>query len=528
MTSYHKRVALCYFLIVATMFVCILRLCTIFVDPNYKTVAETASSKKISIGYSRGTIYDTFGTPLTNTKIVYCNLIFDKPTALIALYEHFSSKEMTEITDEIRKSGFSLRYTDQKLTADGIYSFAVTEHNRDDTLASHIIGYTNSVGRGVSGIEAAFDDLLSSDKENSITFTLSGIGNVLEGIEPTLSYDYKTECNGVRTTIDSSVQSIAEAAAKKIKRGAIVITEVETGKIRALVSRPSYDPENLADLLDDPDEPLLNRAFCTYNIGSVFKPYVAAAGYEGGVGYYTECKGYTDIDGLAFSCHNLGGHGDVDISSALKYSCNTFFYEYIGSVGGRRVINIARKAGFESSITLAKGMVCKAGSLGDTSVYDHSKRALANMSIGQGELMLSPLAITNLYMAIAGGGEYRTPSLIEGTVRDGSFTSNPIPARVRVMSEYTAAKLKNDLAAVLTKGGTGESAAPPLTTAAGKTGTAQTGIVKNGKKVTNSWFCGFFPLDKPKYAVTVLSENAEKGCGDVFAYIADQIIADIN
>ena len=528
MSSYHKRVAFCYFLIVATMFVCILRLCTIVVNPEYKTVAETASSKKISIGYSRGTVYDTLGNPLTNKRIVYCNLIFDDPTALIALYEHFSSEEMTEITEEIRESGFALRYTEEKLTADGIYSFAVTEHNGSDTVASHIIGYTDSTGRGVSGLESAFDDLLSSDKENYITFTLNGIGNVLEGIEPTLTYDYKTECNGVRTTIDSAVQQIAEEAAKKIKTGAIVITEVETGKIRALVSCPDFNLKNIADSLDDPDEPLLNRAFCTYNIGSVFKPYVAAAGYEGGVGYYTECRGYTDIDGLVFSCHNLGGHGEVDISSALKYSCNTFFYEYIGSVGGRRVINIAEKAGFESSITLAKGMTCKAGSLGNTAVYDVSKRSLANLSIGQGELMLSPLAITNLYMAIAGGGEYRTPSLIEGTVKDGNFISNPIPAKVRVMSEYTAERLKNDLAGVLTKGGTGESAAPTLTTAAGKTGTAQTGIVRNGKKVTNSWFCGFFPLHKPKYAVTVLSENADRGCGDVFAYIADKVTADIN
>ena len=173
-------------------------------------------------------------------------------------------------------------------------------------------------------------------------------------------------------------------------------------------------------------------------------------------------------------------------------------------------------------------MTCKAGSFGNTAVYDISKRSLANLSIGQGELMLSPLAITNLYMAIAGGGEYRTPSLIEGTVKDGNFTSNPIPAKVRVMSEYTAERLKNDLAGVLTKGGTGESAAPTLTTAAGKTGTAQTGIVRNGKKVTNSWFCGFFPLHKPKYAVTVLSENADRGCGDVFAYIADKVTADIN
>ena len=82
---------------------------------------------------------------------------------------------------------------------------------------------------------------------------------------------------------------------------------------------------------------------------------------------------------------------------------------------------------------------------------------------------------------------------------------------------------KEYLAAVLEEDGTGKKANPTLTTAAGKTGTAQTGVIKNGQKVTNSWFCGFFPLDNPKYAVTVLSENAKGGCGDVFAAIADGI-----
>ncbi len=528
MSSYHKRVAACYFLIVAIMFICILRLCTIVLDPKYKTVAETASSKKISIGFSRGTIYDTNGTPLTNAKIVYCNLIFDKPTALIALYDHFASDEIDKISDEIRENGFALRYTEEKLSANGIYSYAVSEHNSSDTLAPHIIGYTDSKGKGLCGLEQSFNDLLSAEKENYISFTLNGMGEMLEGIEPNFFCDYKIEKNGVKTTIDSDIQRIAEEGAKFIDRGAVVITDVESGRIRAFVSRPDYDLTSPGDALSDADEPLLNRALCTYNIGSVFKPYVAAAGYEKNLFYTTECKGYTDIDGLVFSCHNLGGHGSVELSSALKYSCNTFFYKYIQSIGGRSVVDIARKAGFESRIPLADGMVCKAGSLGNTASYNLSERALANMSIGQGELMLSPLAISNLYMAIAGDGSYRTPSLIEATVKDGKTDIKPPSAKVRVMSETTANKLKTDLAEVLTEGGTGEAAKPTLTTAAGKTGTAQTGIVKNGKKVTNSWFCGFFPLDKPKYVVTVLSENAQKPCGSVFAYIADEITANIN
>ena len=76
---------------------------------------------------------------------------------------------------------------------------------------------------------------------------------------------------------------------------------------------------------------------------------------------------------------------------------------------------------------------------------------------------------------------------------------------------------------MLTEGGTGEKAKPLLTTAAGKTGTAQTGVIKNGKSVTNSWFCGFFPLENPKYVVTVLAENQTSGAGEVFAAIADEI-----
>ena len=74
---------------------------------------------------------------------------------------------------------------------------------------------------------------------------------------------------------------------------------------------------------------------------------------------------------------------------------------------------------------------------------------------------------------------------------------------------------------MLEEDGTGKTANTKLTKAAGKTGTAQTGVIKNGNKVTNSWFCGFFPLDNPKYAVTILSENAAGGCGDVFASIYD-------
>ena len=146
------------------------------------------------------------------------------------------------------------------------------------------------------------------------------------------------------------------------------------------------------------------------------------------------------------------------------------------------------------------------------------------MSVGQGAMMISPLVINNLYMAIANDGNYHTPSLVEGIVKNGKVIERyTLPAMVNVMKSTTAKTLKQALATVLDEDGTGHSAKPKLTTAAGKTGTAQTGRIKNGKGVVNSWFCGFFPFDNPKYAVTVLSENSKSGCGSVFAGIADGI-----
>ena len=91
------------------------------------------------------------------------------------------------------------------------------------------------------------------------------------------------------------------------------------------------------------------------------------------------------------------------------------------------------------------------------------------------------------------------------------------------MSEKTANTLKQYLKGVLEEGGTGVSACPKTVSAAGKTATAETGIIKNGQMVINTWFCGFFPFEEPKYTVIVLAENSTGSCGDVFAQIADEI-----
>lgn len=520
----YKRVAVCYFLVVVMLLVCILRIFAIATNEEYSQVAQNESRRVITVGKSRGTIYDCKMNKLTNERIEYYTLFFNEQTALASLYSWFSGEETKEITDEILEKGFALRKLNRKLSGDGIYSFPVSVVADDSTLCKHTIGYINSEGNGVCGIEAAFNDVLKSESENILSFAINGRGERLYGEEPTFSYDYSTEISGVKLTIDREIQQIAEQASISIKKGAVIVTEIESGKIRAMVSRPDYKLSDLSKALTDESKPLLNRVISTYNIGSVFKPAVAAAGIEANVNFSANCVGYTNVDGLTFACHKYGGHGEVGLYEALKFSCNSYFYQFIQRIGAERVEKIAKSAGLLNDIYLAKGIVCTKGNIGNKTLLKSSQRALANLSIGQGELLVSPLAITQLYMAIANKGVYRPVSLVEAVVK-GSKTEelNLKRAKISVMSENTANIIKNALAQVLSEGGTGEKAKPTLTTAAGKTGTAQTGIIKNGKKVTNSLFCGFFPLENPKYAVTVLSEDSASGCGGVFAAIADSI-----
>ncbi len=524
MKNLEKRIILCYIFAVVMLFVCVLRVCFIAVEPKYSAAAKNESSRVVKINFSRGTIFDSDMERITNKKNVIYAIIFNNPSAIVALSKYFSIDQTEQILSEIKTQGYAIRTVNDRIDQEGIYCFSAFLHADDSLVAKHTVGYVDSNGRGVCGIEAAFDTTLSGEGYNTISFGFDGRGNLLSGEKPTINYNFSKENSGVKTTLNTKIQQIVEQESVSISTGAVIVTEVKTGKIRAMVSRPDYKLSNLYSAVESSQKPLLNRALYTYNIGSVFKPFVAAAGFEEGVEYFTGCKGYKTIDKMNFTCHKISGHGSVDIGRALKYSCNVFFYEFIQKLGAESVISIAKKAGFESNIYLAKGIVAAAGSLGNTSSLSLSNRALANFSIGQGELMLSPLAITNFYMAIANGGEYKTPSLIEGLVENGKLVSTETEsASVRVMSSKTANLLKSSLAEVLLEGGTGEQGAPTLTSAAGKTGTAQTGIVKNGKKVTNSWFCGFFPLEEPKYAVTLLWENSFGGVSSVFASIADQI-----
>lgn len=518
----YKRIIVGYVVILALLFFCILRVSSIALTPQYLETAKEMTSKKILLSNDRGTIYDSNHNKLTNNIEKYALVITDNPKAIKTISEYFSGEETVKITNEIRNNKFATRVTDKPIDSEGLVCLPFNSRIDKDSIAKHIIGYLDEKNIGVSGLELAFNDILFTNNQTSITVGIDGQGGVLLGSVKLLE---GPKADGVVTTIDSDIQKIVEEAANKLTCGAVVVVDSSNGKIKALTSRPDFDPENLGEYISDTKAPLINRALLNYNVGSIFKPCVAAAALESGYNHFSyNCTGATDVDGLLFHCHNRYGHGQIGLSDAIKYSCNTYFYNYAINLGAAKIFSMAEKAGFNSSIFLSDELSTSKGNIGDLDAITTSKRALANLAIGQGELMLSPVAITNLYCAIANNGVYYPPTIYEGKIINDKFIKNEeksVP--VKLMKESTAQILKNHLRGVLDDEGTGHLANPKTITAAGKTATAQTGVYKDGKYVTNTWFCGFFPFENPRYVVTVLAENTETSCAGIFAEIADKM-----
>jgi len=390
-----------------------------------------------------------------------------------------------------------------------------------DMPAAHIIGYVDSEGHGVSGLQKAYDQLLYSSSKVSAVFKTDGRGTVLLGEEIEIEDNTEVIASGVVSTIDINIQTAVEKVSQKMQKGAIIVAEAESGKIRAMVSRPTYDVTNVADYLNREDSPLLNRCLSSYNVGSIFKPCVAAAAIENLESDYSiTCNGFETITDRKFACHERNGHGIVNLKKAISHSCNVFFYNMALKLGADSVYSMASSLWFGQRIKLCDGIYTSAGVLTKRTQLQNDAE-LANLSIGQGRLLLTPVSMLTLYSAIAGDGSYRLPTLIEGVLKDGSFKKEEEVLKTRVMSDNTAARLREDLVEVI-KSGTGSAASPKSCSAAGKTATAQTGKYKNGVEITHSWFCGFFPAENPKYVAVVMVESGV-GSAEIFSNIADSI-----
>ncbi len=526
--QFARRCAVCFFAITLLLFLCCLRIYTIATAPEYSAAAKQQGSYTLTLSRARGTVYDRNMRTLTNREYKIMAAVSPTPRAVTVISSILEGERLNGVLEKLESGMPAVCEVEKEIECDGIVCVKVPVHMSSSQLAVQLIGYTDSTGHGVSGIEKAFDNILYCEENHRISYATDGHGNILPGVEGVRETVDATFAQGVVTTLDMNVQQLAENAAQSIKKGAVLIGEVGTGDILAMVSCPDYDPINPADALSSEDSPFLNRCLSAYNVGSVFKPCVAAAALnsKSAIGYTHNCTGSTVIDSHTFNCHNRAGHALTDLKGALALSCNTFFYNFAQRVGATLIYNTANAAGFGNSITLAKGISTTGENMTALSTVAAAPRALANLAIGQGDLLASPLVLLNLYSAIAGDGSYVLPRVISATIKDGITTKMPPVAPTRIMSEETAEILRSCLLEVV-ENGTGTRAKPENCTAAGKTATAETGWQNSqGKSVSQSWFCGFFPYENPKYAVVVLAEDSVSGgedCAPVFRQICQDM-----
>lgn len=521
--SFSLRTVLCFFIIMLLLLSCVLRVAVIATG-NYSSIQLQQSSYVINVARQRGTIYDCNMVPLTNVAQKKVAIVLPTPRSIMAISRVLEGEELDNTLETLKSNKPAVCYVDEDITCEGIAITTVSERYGSELSACHLLGYTDAAGHGVSGLELAYDDILYSEEYVSAVVTTDGKGNALKGVSPYFEKDLTQVLDGVVTTLDVNMQTITEGAASQLNSGCAIVAEVGSGKIRAMASVPTFDINNIAESLNAENSPMLNRALCAFNVGSVFKPCVAITAIENGYNNDTfVCEGGLEIGDRRFRCHNLNGHGTMNLCSSLAQSCNCYFYNFATFIGGTPIYKTASKLSLGSKIKVADNLFTAKGNLPGLNELSGSG-TLANLSIGQGNLMASPVSMLNLYLAIAGDGSYYVPSVVEKTIEDGVEKSYDADSSTKVMNSETAAILREYLKTVITDG-TGVEAAPTNTTAAGKTGTAQTGrYYKSGEEITNSWFCGFFPADAPQYVVIVMSDSKlNVSTASIFAQIADGI-----
>ncbi len=534
----------------------------LFRGPYYEALSRNNTIRLLPIRAPRGSIFDRNGIPLAEDRPSFnVSILPTRPSQLEFLMARLSV--LLQVEAETLRANYRRNYLAPSIPVPILKDIgkeqAILLQERPDLpsviveveprrqyplgpAASHLVGYLEEIDRneferlkpygyhqrdliGKTGVEEAYDVYLRG-RDGGVQLKVNSRG-VRVG---TFGSRRATKGKDLTLTVDSRLQEFIWPLLSE-RKGAVAVIDPEDGAILALVSSPGFDPNLLIpprrllpEVLSDPDRPFLNRVIQgLYPPGSVLKVAVATVALDKVKitprDYFT-CPGFFQLGKARFNCWKEGGHGSVNVTQGLRYSCNVFFFNTGLRVGPDLLAEAFRQFGFgELPIRelpyAAHGLVphplWKRFVKGER-WYDGDT---VNTAIGQGSILVSPLQVLRMMSAAATEGRLVFPYLVQKIETLEVHAGKTQHLR---FSPQAFSIVRQGLWEVVNEpDGTGRLAATPGLVVGGKTGTSQV----EGKE-SHAWFAGFAPFQNPKAVLVVFLEHGGKG-GLVPAEIARQL-----
>ena len=542
------------------------------INSNYNELSLNNAVEKRPVYPTRGLVYDRNGVLLVANQPVYDLMVIPENTISFDTLElisflniqkkelldrlknikQFSSKRPSAISRQIKKEKQAL-FQEKIWKYDGFYFQKKTVRDYSLPIASNILGYTSEINPselknkndydlgemiGRQGIEKTYEKILRGKK--GYKFFQKDRFNRIIGSYEQGTFDSKPEApENITLTIDSQLQIYA-ASLMQNKRGGIVAIEPSTGEVLTLVTAPSYNPnlligsgrsKNFRDLVNDTlAKPLFDRSLqAEYSPGSPFKTLNALIALQENVitpkTVFSCNQGHYYAKGAFMKCHCPIGTTN-NLLKGIYNSCNSYFaktYVNIIEKDSTAAVGLNRWKNYLESFGLGNYLgydlpIGKKGFIPGSSYYDHwyqkenwGSTTIISNSIGQGEILTTPIQMANFTVAIANRGYFIRPhfaKLNNETMSDSLYSKN-----------YTLIKKRHFETVIegmhqVVEKGTAKVAKIPGIEVCGKTGTAENFINLEGKKTQltdHSIFVAFAPKENPKIALAVFIENGYWG-----------------
>lgn len=560
----RKYVILGFFLLIGIIF--ILRLFFVQIVNDKYALSATNNVLRYEVQYpARGLIYDRNGELLVYNEAAYDLMIVPRQVKSIDTLEFckliditreefekkynkaqkYSSRKSSVFVEQISKEQYG--YIEDKLFKyPGFYVQPRTLRQYPKPVSAHTLGYIGEVSPaniqkepyyvlgdyiGKSGIEKAYEAELRGKK--GIKITMVDVFNRIKGTYEEGKYDtLAVSGNDLYISIDSELQAYGEALMCN-KKGSVVAIEPATGEILALVTSPAYDPnlligrvrsKNYNALYHDSLVPLFNRALLAmYPPGSTFKLMMALIGQQEGVldvNTPYPCAGTTSTPIVCSHNHN----SPLELIESIEQSCNPYYWNVFRSIIDNPKYSSTREAfekwrAYLNSFNLGTTfntdlLVERSGNVPRSEYYDKyfgknvwRAMTIRSLSIGQGELLVTPLQLANMTAIIANRGYYYSPHFLKAINKGAAIVPKEIDKKITMVeSQYFDPVIEGMHRVYHAEHGTARWYAHDSIQMCGKTGTVQ-----NPHGENHSVFIAFAPKDDPKIAISVIVENGGYG-----------------